>query len=59
VKKTRVRKFWIPIFCILFIIYSIVKGPPEGWFFWAFVAFVLDCFVNPIYAEAIEIEEPI
>lgn len=57
--KTKVRRFFIPIFCILFIIYSIVCGLPNGWFFWALVALVLDYMVNPVYYEVTTTEEAI
>jgi len=55
--KVKIQKFHFPIFCVLLIIYSILRGLPNKWFLWAFIALILDIFINPIYTKVEEIEK--
>jgi len=48
-ETTTTKTFFIPFFCIIFIIYSLVCGLPSNWLLWAMVAFILDLIVNPVY----------
>ena len=54
-RETAKKQLWIPIFCILLILYSILAGLPDKWLIWAFVAIFLDCAINPIYVR-VEVE---